>query len=268
MPNRRLGFGESVVTELMTMIDDYIQKYHEIDGQIAYAISVIRAYVKLHKDLDFDFGTRCLFWNRLEEFDKKHDSIPYATEHHFGRSEFYKDRCAQFPVFAHSRHCVRNYSSTQHLSPEKIKKAVDLARTTPSACNRQHGRVYCVEKKEVIQAILSLQGGNRGFGHLADKLLIVAASLEDITARRERHDVYVNGGMFLMNLCYALHYYEIAHCILSWGQEPATDRSLRALVQINSSDEVIAILTCGEMPEEVDVATSPRKSLSEIFYEL
>ena len=268
MPNRRLGFGERVVTELMIMIDNYVQKYHEIDGQVEYAIAVIKAYRKLHKDLQFDFGERHLYWQKVNDFAEKYESIPCATELHFSRSEFYKDRCAQFPDFARSRHCVRNYSLTQPLSREKIRKAIDLTRTTPSACNRQHGRVYCVDKKATIHKILSLQGGNRGFGHLADKLLIVTASLEDVTLRRERHDVYVNGGMFLMNLCYALHYYEIAHCILTWGQEPTKDQLLRKLVGINPADEVIAILSCGEMPDEADVAMSPRKDISEIFQEL
>ena len=119
-----------------------------------------------------------------------------------------------------------------------------------------------------MQRLLEIQGGSRGFGHLADKVLIVTADLEDISFARERNDLYTNGGMFLMNLCYALHYERIGHCILNWSREPAEDRAMREFIKIRPSESVIAILTCGEPTDEFDVCASPRDSAEGHFVEL
>ncbi len=137
--------------------------------------------------------------------------------------------------------------------------------TAPSACNRQYVRVHCLSGKRQIAGVLALQNGNRGFGHLADKLLVVTADLEGITGVEERNDLFTNGGMFLMNLSYALHYHGIGHCILNWSVNPLRDQELRGVVELAPSECVVALLACGIPPGEFDVAASPRKAVDDLF---
>ena len=103
---------------------------------------------------------------------------------------------------------------------------------------------------------------------MADKVLVVTADLAGIGEARERNDLYTNGGMFLMNLCYALFYYKVAHCILNWSRSPAEDKLARRIFEIKPSESIVAILTCGEPPDEFDVAMSPRKTLAEVLTEI
>lgn len=170
---------------------------------------------------------------------------------------------SSFPEFSASRHSVRHFNGP--VSLEQIERAVSLARNAPSACNRQHTRVHCICDKETRKKVLSLQNGNRGFGHLADKLLIITADLHDIRWEEERNDLYTNAGIFLMNLCYALHANKVAHCLLNWSVSPFRDILLRKLVSIPDHETVICILACGDCPEQFSLASSPRKPVSEIL---
>lgn len=265
MPNRRLGFGMEVIRKLMAQIVAFEHKFGS-DSQVTHAIGVLKTYWELHFTAGAINASEA-FWQELDLFLGNYPSVESARQLHFTREDFYKEKDAVFPRFALARHTSRHYSE-KSLDVKLLRNAVEIAISTPTACNRQHCRVYCVSDKKLMADILHIQGGSRGFGHFADKLLIVTANLEDLNVVRERNDLFVNGGMFLMNLCYSLFYNEIAHCILNWSRTPDEDMRFRTLVGIKESETVIAILTCGVPPEEFDVCASPRKPISEYFVEL
>lgn len=69
---------------------------------------------------------------------------------------------------------------------EDLMQAIELAQNAPSACNRQPGRVHLVENDLLKHKILDIQGGNRGFGHMADKVLIVTVELAGYRGTAEK----------------------------------------------------------------------------------
>ena len=266
MPNRRLAFGKDAVRRLMAYVDKFTEKFSAQEPQVKHAIGVLAAYLKLHRDAAFDFSEDAVYWDEIKAFLRRFDDIAPAIQPHVSREDFYKNKDKSFPAFAASRHTLRNYSS-RPLPMERVHKAVELAMTTPSACNRQYWRTYCISNHDLGQKVLELQRGNRGFGHLADKVIIVTVNLEAV-GPNERNDAFTNGGMYLMNLCYALFYYEIAHCVLNWSKSPEVDAELCSMMHIPNSEAVIAILSCGETPEEFDVAASPRREVTDVFKEV
>jgi hypothetical protein len=73
-----------------------------------------------------------------------------------------------------------------------------------------------------------------------------------------------------MNLCYALHFNKVAHCILNWSPEYgahkrpfAEDRVLRKLLNLSPFERVVALVACGGLPDTFKYACSRRKSLAE-----
>lgn len=263
MPERRMGFGRDAVLETMKQCETFMAKHGDGNRQAIHAAGVVRAYWELHagwegKAADADF------WREVGAFVARHPDVPAAGQTHWTRKMFEDVKELPFPAFASSRHSVRNYAR-EPVPPERIRAAVELAVTAPSACNRQYVRVHCVGDKTRMEMIFSLQTGNRGFGHLADKLLLVTADLDGIFGAEERNDLFTNGGMFLMNLCYALHWHGIAHCVLNWSTSPENDLALRELVELKDSERVVALVACGWPPEEFDVATSPRKGVDEVL---
>lgn len=266
MPERRLGFGKDVVKRLMRLIDEYVELYGFEDGQVRHAVGVLKEYRDLHATEFLKGGDDEGFWRSLNLFLLPYAEVDASCQLHVTRDAFFSKTECSFPAFAESRHTVRNYAQTD-LPVERIVVAVQIAQTAPSACNRQYVRVHCVSDKGIGQRLLALQKGNRGFGQLANKVLVVTVDLEDIDSTGERNDVYTNGGIFLMNLCYALHYCKVAHCVLNWSRDEADDNAARALLghRLKESETIVALLSCGIAPREFDVAVSPRKALDEIL---
>lgn len=257
MPERENGHGKTAAENLLASIRNYVcYNYDRGEAQFLHAIGVLKAYLKENgsaKSID-DLVRTCDSYPNVEP----------AVQPHFSRTKFYSDRSAAFPIFAASRHTVRNFSS-KPIGEGKIASAVTCALHSPSACNRQYVKVLEVLNKDLISSVLSLQGGCRGFGHLATALLIVTVDLEGVGSAKEHNDVFTNGGMFMMSLCYAMHYYEVAHCILNWSKSPEEDMALRKILPLLDSESVVAVIACGEASDEFDVAMSPRKALSDVF---
>lgn len=263
MPARRLGFGREAVKRLVARIAEFEQKFGCGNGQWRHAVGVVRAYVDLHRQKMYSFDD-AEFLALIDEFDSRYSNLPVCRQAHVSKDGFYSNRSSPFYEFALSRHTIRHYMQA-NIDVSRIKSAVELAMTAPSACNRQHVRVRCIVDRDLMVKVLEIQGGNRGFGHLADKLLVVSADLRDCLGAYERNDGYINGGIFTMNLCYALHFYGIAHCILSCSLDLDRVKSLRWALDIPEYEVLVVMVACGEAPEEFDVATSPRRRVDEIL---
>ena len=254
MPRRRLGFGKGAVVHLVNLVESFERRFGG-DPQVTHAVGVLRAYRELHKDWPEPMP-------RLDAFLAAHADTPAAAEPHVSRADFFAARDAPFPRFAASRHVCRHFAGP--VPRGTIESAVSIATTAPSACNRQHARVHVVDSTDLRDRLFALQGGTRGFGHDADKVLVVTADLSAVRWGWERNDAYVNGGIFVMNLCYALHYHGVAHCILHWSVSPETDRAAHELLEIPPNEAIVQVIACGLPPEEFDVAASPRRSAGDI----
>ena len=255
MPHRRLGFGKGAVVHLVNLVDSFERRFGAGDPQVTHAVAVLRAYRELHRDWPEPMP-------RLDAFLAAHPDVPAAREPHVRKADFFAAKDAPFPEFAASRHVVRHFAGP--VPRETVDAAIALATTAPSACNRQHARVHVVDSPALRDRLFELQGGTRGFGQDADKVLVVTTDLSAIRWGWERHDAYVNGGIFVMNLCYALHWHGVAHCILHWSVPPETDRAVHALLGIPDNEAIVQVVACGLPPDEFDVAASPRLAGADI----
>lgn len=266
MPRRHLDFGHAAVLNLIGLIEDFAKRFGLSDEQVGHAVGCIKEYLDIHTAANFDMSKDATYWSRIKAFCAIHDTVASSKQIETTREEFFANNEAAFPVFAASRHTSRHYEGIVEI--ERIKAAVKLAITAPSACNRQFVKVYCVSNHETRDKLLSFQNGNRGFGSDADKLLVVAADLNGNRWAEERNDLYTNAGIFIMNLCYALHYNKIAHCILNWSVSPESDVAAHKLLNIPGNELITMVLSCGNAPDKFLIASSPRKNVEEIFAEI
>lgn len=256
MPRRRLGFGRGAVVHLVNLVDSFEERFGKEDQQVRHAVAVLRAYRELHGESPDPMP-------RLDAFLAAHPDIPAADEPHVKRSDFFAAKDAPFPRFAASRHVCRHFAGP--VPRETIAAAVEIALTAPSACNRQHARVHVVDDPGLRDRLFAAQGGTRGFGADADKVIVVTSDLSSVRWGWERHDCYVNGGIFVMNLCYALHYFGVAHCILHWSVPPEVDREAHGFLGIPPNEAIVQVIACGLPPAEFDVAASPRLAVSDVL---
>lgn len=114
----------------------------------------------------------------------------------------------------------------------------------------------------MIKKCFELQGGNIGFGHLTDKLIIITVDLR-YSFLTEPLDVRTNAGIIFMNLVYGLHYKKIACCILNWFTTSSNDKKLRRLLNLPKQETVVAFLVCGDVPDKFKVACSLKNDANE-----
>ncbi len=262
MPNMKLGFGKEKIQELCKIIKEY-QVEDEIGKKtIEAAVSVLLEYQRVHRRLQYKLPNE--LERIIELIKKKYPDVKPINQQEFRKEDFFKYTNSEFSLFSTSRHTVRNYTQ-EEIKTEEIIEAIDLAKNAPSACNRQHTRVHIVTNKNLINRCLKMQSGNRGFGHLANKLLIVTGDLSVVLGASEFFDLNTNVGIFIMNLCYALHLNQIGCCVLNWYAMPKQDKELRKIINIPDEENVVAFIVCGKVPDKFKIAESPRINVENLY---
>jgi hypothetical protein len=151
MPESRLGFGKVVLFKLIDNCLTFISRYGKDHPKLNHAVSVILEYEQSHADRGFVLhpDTR----DKIEELKIKATGITPSIQKNITRNDYFAHVSDAFPQFARSRSSVRNYADAD-VPIELISASVDIARSTPSVCNRQTWRTYVITRKEKIKAYL------------------------------------------------------------------------------------------------------------------
>ncbi|WP_257666574.1 nitroreductase family protein [Parapedobacter tibetensis] len=257
LPQTRLGFGKRAVLILINDLIKHVKNYGGQDEQVRHGIQVVLEYEYFHEYHGFKIDQEVE--GAIRDLKQYVNDLQHSVQLGLTKAEYFKYKDASFDLFSHSRASVRTFDDTD-ISVEKILRACSMARNAPSACNRQSWKAYVFSDKEKINKILRIQGGNRGFGHLTNKLIVIAAEIGVFVGAHERNQAYIDGGIYAMNLLYSLHYQEIGACILNCSNGIEKDRTLRDLCKIQDSEVFIAMIVCGNLPESFKVPISKRYS--------
>lgn len=258
MPSSRLGFGKDVIIGLSSLCLEFSKKYDSKDEQYLHAIGVILEYKRFHEVNNFELNKDIIkAITKIEGLM----SISPTQQLSFERDDFFQYKNSEFLTFSNSRMSVRNFDENEEISQETLDNVLNLAKNAPSACNRQTWRTYIITDKTSVGRVLEAQGGNRGFGHLANKVIIVAGEVGGFASPGERNQVFIDGGIYAMNLLYSLHYYNIGSCILNCSHSVEKDMKMREIIDIKQSEVFIAMIAIGVPPKNFKVAISKRYSI-------
>ncbi|MBC9226847.1 nitroreductase family protein [Aeromicrobium sp. zg-636] len=167
--------------------------------------------------------------------------------------------------FVTTRRSVRNFDVTRPVPDPLIQQAVQFAGTTPSVCNRRSFKAHYFDSRDTIDALLSLQNGNSGFGHTVPGLFVITEKRSAFAGPGERNQRWVDGGLFSMTLVWVLHALGLGTCFLNWSQTHARTDALREAAGIPPTEDVIVLIAVGYPSLNHRVARSPQRPVSEIF---
>jgi nitroreductase len=269
MPKMRLGFGKENILNLIEDCYAYKDRFLALAAQrysagfqhYNQALSILSEYKQVHLDAGFELESN--FLEKIDTLTKGLGSDFIYHQIETTREDYFRDADSSFKNFSSSRHSLRNFVGK--IKNEDLEKAIELAQNAPSACNRQPGRVHVVENEVLKQKVLDIQGGNSGFGSMADKVLIVAVETAGYRGLAERNGMFVDGGIYAMNLLYALHSFRIGACPLNWSSTPEKDILLRKTILISESQTVIMMIACGSPPDKFKLAYSKRSSVDTVI---
>ncbi|VXB50472.1 Nitroreductase [Flavobacterium sp. 9AF] len=260
----KLKYGKERVIRLISNLKNKLIN-EKTTSQIEVAYSVLVDYYEIH------LNQKCV----IEDYFTIEDYLLFKSKikqhetgfQEFSAREFYAASTQDFYTFAHSRKSVRNFTGA-FVEKELIQKAVTLALTAPSVCNRQGVKVYYVEEKNKINQLLEIQAGFTGFSKNVNQLLFLTVDRNYFYTIGERNQMYIDGGIFLMNLLYALHYYKIGNCPANWGKMTFEDRKANQILRLPESEKIICFIPIGVAQEIFRVTLSKRRNLDEVFVEI
>ena len=255
----RPGFGMLVIPRLLNDIDTYIEN-NGVVAPATTALAALYSYMAFSERVGYD-ATQVR--ERMTQIEKKY-SINSTTRaqwvggvRHVNREELILMKQAGFSSFFESRFSIRNFAGGV-VPATDICKAIALAQKTPSVCNRQAWRVHAFSEETKMLELLTIQSGSRGFSEKISTVLIVTAELSCFVEVSERYQAWIDGGMFSMSVCLALHDLGYGTCCLNWSKERKADRALHLAGSIPKSEQVIMLIAVGILAEEFDVACSFR----------
>jgi len=262
MPVPRPGFGKQVVIDLCKVVLRYENmKLPQGELEFAQSVTVLKEYAEFHNGIGFELEKEVS--DSLTKIVNRFDDIHGTHQIQITDNAYFRDINAPFDAFCMSRFSVRSYTDKE-IPMEVLYDCVDLAQKSPSFCNRQPTRVHIVKSPAKKEAILAIQNGNRGFGHLAETLIVLTSVISVTKDIHERNENHLNGGMFAMTLLNALHFNKIAACALNWSVDNEKDMKMRQILKVPENEVVLLVISCGYPPESFKVASSPRKKAAEI----
>lgn len=263
MPEMRFKFGLQVIESLIISCNIYYNKFGYNNCQVNHAIDVLNEYLQIHIKNDIKLDSILIEQVNALKIQNQ-NSCSITNQSIYTNKSYFENKSNSFPAFAKSRHSLRHYS-LEDISIEKINNAIKLAQeTTPTSCNRQSIRVHLISTKNLISNILNIQTGNRGFGHLTNKLIVLSSEVSVYNEIRERNLPYIDSGIYAMNLLYSLHYFEVGACALNWSANVDVDIALRKLLNIPESEYITLIIACGKPADEFKLASSVRYDIGQI----
>lgn len=257
MPDKKYNFGHKKIRKIISDIKFYLSKYKQ-DERIYDIIGILYEYYRWHEIHRIEVSDKNIKED-LEILFKEFPFVEPTSQYTFSKEEFFSKRFSDFLEFSLSRHSCRNLSGL--VDEELLSKALELAQSSPSTCNRQATRVHVLYGHEPI---VKYQHGNRGFGHIVKKSLLVTSKLSHWEGGRLRHAPYVDGGIYLMNLLYSLHYYGIGACTLNMYQEPREVKKVQKKLSIPKDEIPIALIAIGMPPDVFEIAKSTKRPANTI----
>ena len=262
MERGRFRFGTEKLLRLKHNTLNGLQSESQ-STHLSSAINALCHYYEAHKENSIDISD--LISERDYETLRyaKQDREPASLE--ITRSSLVEHSESGFDKFAKSRHSIRSFCD-KRVPLNLIEKVVNLSNTAPSVCNRQSARIRIFQDTDQITRILALHNGNKGFGHSINNLAIVCSHLGYFVGTNERNQPYVDGGIYLMNFLYSLHYYSLGAVSLNWAVSPDRDKQLRKVADIPDTECVICLVGFGYAEELLKITASKKLSANETLF--
>ena len=260
----RFKFGASKIKKLTGFLNKWIgYGYDTTNSQFISACTVLEKYYELHNEHGIvisDIIPNDILALIIQKYSKNNQGgvVNFTSQNYF------KYQNDNFENFSRSRHSIRHFNG-ELVSVDVIERVVNLAKYAPSVCNRQSARIKLVNEQNLVQEALKIQAGMNATARSVRQLMVVTSNINAFVSEVERNQMFIDGGIFLQNLLYALHHNGLAACALNWSKPFHYDLKLKKLLDINSSERIIAAVAIGYPAEKFKVPFSKRKEVSEIL---
>jgi len=263
----RPEFGYDKIQTLYGWIKEYL-KIPEIDKTCVYmAADALDAYCSYHENIGI-VSTKIMeisaIASELENI-KNEDRVTGI----FGGFQIIEKKDVNFELtdverLFKTRHSVRQFKK-ESVSKELIEKAIELAQSAPSACNRQAVRAYAVDAQKFSEIYPGNLQGVGGFIDNCDKIILITGKISHYEVSEYKQYI-VSAGIFTGYLTLALHGLGLGACVVQRSLRP--DAVWSEFCQNNNiptDEQLVCLIVVGHMKDKTIVPASRRFDTGKIL---
>ena len=227
---------------------------------LRWGYDVLRQYFEACKEHPVINNARRLFEASPHAFNG--ETVEYVPAR-FHRAMSPSVRYEDLLRLARERRSVR-WFQPKPVPRDLIDKAIEVARFSPSACNRQPFEFRVFDKPELVQQVASTPMGTKGFADNIPVIVVVLGSLEAFFSERDRHLIYIDGSLATMAFVFALETLGLSSCCINWPEIESKEMKMAQLLGLQPHERPIILIAVGYPDPEGLVASSHKKSLSDL----
>ena len=256
--NFRHGFGQEKANKLVEILKGMKDAAQADSFTFQESLAILNAYLQFQKNDGIELRE---LEQQVTELNKSFYGDCNGGFVLRNATEFLIGTNIDFPSFVKSRHSMRTYSD-EPVTNEEILQAIEIAKTAPSACNRQPWHVYYSFDESKIDAIRKALP-SQAFLHNTPYFCLITVD-RSLFGGTEINQWFVNGGIFTSFFILALHHLGIGSVVLEFNMFRDTEAGLRHALGIKGTDEIIAVVGFGKYPEEAKCICAQRRPDKEI----
>lgn len=143
-----------------------------------------------------------------------------------------------------------------------LERLVEAASYAPSACNRQPFRFVISSTPARAVEIAKCAGGTGGFSENLQTIIAVIGDLSAYPEERDRHLIYIDGGLASMQLMLAAETAGLSTCPINWPDVRSAERKIGNLLALPGHERVIMLIAIGYGDPDGQIPFSQKKHSS------
>lgn len=168
-----------------------------------------------------------------------------------------------FLKLCQQRHSIRWYEDKE-VEIDIVKKAITAGLTAPSACNRQPFRYIIVHDPNKLQKTIGLPMGCSTFASNIKMMVLLVGDLSAYFDERDRHLIYIDGGLTSMNFMMALETMGLSSCPINWPDIEERENSISKEFNLIPSEKGILFFSVGYPKKDGGIPFSAKKEVEKI----
>ncbi|MCQ8119706.1 nitroreductase family protein [Methylomonas rosea] len=259
--NPRPKFGVDKISKLLNYLEQYSSEWDSFPLEKSYGC--LQSYVRWHKDRDIALEG---FGLKIEKFLSRCEDLNIEPK---GGVKEISNSSVQLNVeaerFLNSRFSCRRFLPGI-VEDSILEKIAEIARRTPSQCNRQSGRIHYYSEPEDISKLLRLQGGAEGFRESVNNLFVISSEISAWSGFKARSQAYVDGALLAMQVLNACQALGLGACPLNLAVSNNRELDICKVGRISVGERLIVMIAFG-LPEPIDlvVARSERMPIDKVI---
>ena len=142
---------------------------------------------------------------------------------------------------------------------ELIRKAVDVASMSPSACNRQPFEFRAFDDPKLVDEVASLPAGTKGFHHNFPAIIVLVGELRNYYGERDRHLIYIDASLAAMGFVYAAESLGLGTCCINWPDIEEYEQEADEVLGLEPDQRPVMFMAVGYPDPDGMVAYSQKK---------